>query len=80
MSAAYCGGFDFSGGQNGLQKGRKNIAAGGGGTDTAICGRRIYLYTKERRKQEMPMTVQFLELSAWRIIFSEKNLGAPQPV
>ena len=53
MSAAYCGGFDFSGGQNGLQKGRKNIAAGGGGTDTAICGRRIYLYTKERRKQEM---------------------------
>ena len=25
MSAAYCGGFDFSGGQNGLQKGRKNI-------------------------------------------------------
>ena len=53
MSAAYCGGFDFSGGQHGLQKGRKNIAAGGGGTDTAISGRRIYLYTKERRKQEM---------------------------
>ena len=28
---------------------------------------------------DLPVPVSILELSEWRIIFSEKNLGEPQP-